>query len=400
MTSAHAFHEDAIGRFCRHAVVAVARRVGNWRNVVDGAPRRILVVDLDNIGDLLLATPAIRALRRCFPDATLDALVTDYAAPALRGNPHVDGILTCDKGIGGTSLWERAALAWRISRRRYDLGVILEAHWGYAGFASLLLALASVPRRIGRDLGKHRSLLTAAVPVRQQHWIETYLEVAGLAGAKPDGDRMDFPISPGDEEAYAGWCRERGLAGTAPIVLLPGGTMHTISRRWSADGFAAVGEALARSSGAPVVVIGGPADVALAETVVARMGVPAHSAAGALSLGATGALLRKSRIFITNDSGPLHIAAAVGTPTVVILGPTDPLVFGPRGIPHEIVRVPLPCSPCIRVGDFPPCPINPRELCLRSVTPTMVLQAAERLLVRTAGPSGGHEGDRPAGTGA
>lgn len=384
----------------KRAIAAVARRMGAWRGAAAGAPRRILVVDLDNIGDLLLATPAIRALRRHFPDATLDALVTDYAAPALCENPHVDGILTCGKGIAGAPVWERALLAWRIWRRGYDLGVILEAHWGFAGFAELLLAFAGVPRRIGRDLGKHRSLLTDALPIRQQHWIETYLDVVGLAGAKPDGERMDFPISVGDEEALEVWCRERGLAGSAPIVLFPGGTMHTISRRWGVDGFAAVGEALARSSGAPVVVIGGPLDVALAETVVARMGAPAHSAAGALSLGATGALLRKSRIFLTNDSGPLHIAAAVGAPTVVILGPTDPMVFGPKGIPHEIVRVPLPCSPCIRVGDFTPCPINPRELCLQSVTPAMVLQAAERLLARTAGLSGRHAGARPAGAGA
>jgi len=385
---------DEWGSFGKHAALALAYRLTARRssNAMD-PPRRILVVDLDNIGDVLLATPAIRALRRCFPEAVLDVLVTDYAVHVLRGNSHVDGIITCDKGIVAASLWERATLAWRIRRRQYDLGVVLEAHWGYAGFAELLLALAGVPIRIGRDLGKHRELLTAAVPVCQQHWIDTHLEVVALAGAKPDGDDLDFPISTDDETEAADWCRERGLTGSAPIVIFPGGNQHLISRRWGAEGFAAVGDSLARSWRAPVVVIGGPADAALAETVVARMSVPALSAAGALSLGATGALLRRCRLFITNDSGPLHIAAAVRAPIVVILGPSDPLVFGPRGTLHEIVRVPLPCSPCIRVGDFPDCPIIPRELCLKEVTPSMVVDAAERLLARTARPMGAARGD-------
>src|SRR5438445_1871087 len=385
---------DEWGSIGKQAALALAYRLAARRaESVSDAPHRILVVDLDNIGDLLMATPAIRALRRSFPDATLDVLVTDYAASVVARNPHIDGILTCEKRIVEASFLKRVALAWRIRRQRYDLGVILEAHWGYAGFAELLLGVAGVPRRIGRDLGKHRGLLTAAVLPRQQHWIDIYLEVVGLVGAKPDGDHMDFPISPVDEAAAEAWCRERGLVGSTPIVLFPGGDQHLISRRWGIEGFAAVGDALARSWQAPVVVIGGPADTALAEAVVARMAVPALSAAGALSLGATGALLRRCRLFITNDSGPLHIAAAVRAPVLVILGPSDPLVFGPRGTLHEIVRAPLPCSPCIRVGDFPDCPIIPRELCLQAVTPSMVLEAAERLLARTARTTGAASGN-------
>src|SRR5437879_2304988 len=343
---------DEWGSFGKRGGLALAYRLAaRHAESVRDAPNRILVVDLDNVGDVLLATPAIRALRRCFPEAVLDVLVTDYAAPVLQGNSHVDDILTCGKGIVAASLWERATLAWRIRRRRYDLGVVLEAHWGYAGFAELLLALAGVPIRIGRDLGKHRELLTAAVPVCQQHWIDTYLEVVALAGAKPDGDGLDFLISADDETEAADWCRERGLAGSAPIVIFPGGNQHLISRRWGVEGFAAVGDLLARSWRAPVVVIGGPADAALAETVVARMSIPALAAAGALSLGATGALLRRCRVFIAHASGPLHIAAAVGAPTVVILGPTDPLVFGPRGTLRDLVRGSLPSSPSIWVVD-------------------------------------------------
>lgn len=365
----------------RRTLTAIVRRAatGAARSAID-PPRRLLVVDLDNRGDLLLATPAIRALRRRFPRATLDALVTEYAAPALLGNPHVNAVLTCDKGVATGPLWSRARLAWRLRRRRYDLGVILEAHWGYAGFAELLLAVAGVPRRIGRDLGKHRDLLTDRVPVRQRHWIDAYLDVAALVGAVPDAQGMDAFIGPDDLEAAAVWATTHGVDRPAPVVLFPGGNRHLVSRRWGARGFAAVGDALRRSLGAPVVVIGGAEDAALADDVLRRMTTPAVSAAGALSWGATGALLRGCRLLVTNDSGPLHLAAAVGAPMVAVFGPTDPAVFGPRDTAHAIVRASLPCSPCIRIGDFPGCPIEPREHCLLSVTPDMVLDAAERLL--------------------
>lgn len=358
---------------------AVRRRSGT----APDSPQRVLIVDLDNLGDLLLATPAVRALRRKFPTATLDALVTAYAAPAWQANPHIDEILTCDKGVAVGSLWPRARLAWRLRRRRYDLGIILEAHWGYAGFAELLLAAAGIPRRVGRDLGKYRHLLTDAVPVRQQHWIDAYLEVTGLVGAVPDGGGMEAHISPEAASEAVAWAKANGADRSAPLVLFPGGNQHLISRRWRPEGFAAVGDALARTLDVPVVVIGSAQDTDVANDVLRRMTMPGTSAAGALSWAATGALLRGCRIFVTNDSGPLHLAVAAATPTVAVFGPTDPAVFGPRKTPHAVVRTALPCSPCIRVGDFPTCPVRPREHCLASVTPAMVLAAAEQLLART-----------------
>jgi heptosyltransferase-2 len=371
----------------RQVALALARFRASRGNVPVSA-RRLLIIDLDNVGDLLLATPAIRALRRRFPDATIDALVSGHAAPALQGNPHVDELLTCDRGIATGPLWKRARLAWQIRQRCYDLGVVLEAHWGFAGFAEILLALARVPQRIGRNLGKYCGLLTQSVPVRQQHWIDSYLDVVGLAGAAPDGHRLEYHVSPADEVAVRDWIETHGTGHPSPIVLFPGGNQHLISRRWGARGFAAVGETLGRSLGAPLIVAGGAEDRALAIEILRHVTVRAASAAGALTWGGTAALLRRCRLFITNDSGPLHLAAAVGAPTVAILGPTDPTVFGPRGIPNEIVRAALPCSPCIRVGDFPDCPTSPRESCLLSVTPAMVLEAARRLLARTAETTG------------
>lgn len=375
---------EGVGLAKRAATALARRAAASHAEPQATSPQRVLVVDLDNLGDLLLATPAVRALRHRFPTARLDALVTAYAAPAWQGNPHIDEILTCDKGVAAGPLRSRARLAWRLRRRRYDLGVILEAHWGYAGFAELLLAAAGIPRRLGRDLGKHRDLLTNAAPVRQQHWIDAYLDVVALAGAVPDGAGMEAHIRPEDAAAAAAWAKAHGADRSPPLVLFPGGNQHLISRRWGASGFAAVGNVLARTLDAAVVVLGGPQDTAVVGDVLRLLTVPAVSAAGALSWGATGALLRGCRVFITNDSGPLHLAAAVGAPTVAVFGPTDPAVFGPRNTPHAVVRAALPCSPCIRVGDFPACPIQPREHCLLSVTPDMVLAAATQLLARTA----------------
>jgi lipopolysaccharide heptosyltransferase II len=385
MTSGRTPAAQAIDGVLKRAAIALCRRatMAATRAPAD-PPRRVLVVDLDNLGDLLLATPAIRALRRRFPQAALDLVVSEYAAPAVRGNPNVDEILTCDKTVAAAPLPARVRLAWRLRQRRYDLGVILEAHWGYAGFSELLLAAAGIPRRVGPDLGKHRDLLTDRVPVRRQHWIDAYLEIVGRVGAAADGRGMEVVIAPDDVEAATAWARAHRADRPAPIVLFPGGNRHLVSRRWGAHGFSAVGDALRRRLGAPVVVIGGPEDAALAADVVRGMTSSAVSAAGALSWGATGALLRGCRIFVTGDSGPMHLAAAVGAPTVAVFGPTDPAVFGPRDGPQVAVRAPLSCSPCIGVGDFPACPVEPREHCLLAVTPGMVLDAAERLLTRPA----------------
>jgi ADP-heptose:LPS heptosyltransferase len=310
-------------------------------------PQRVLVVDLDNLGDLLLATPAIRALRHRFPEATLDALVTAYAAPAVLGNPYVDEILTCDKSVAAGPIWRRARLAWRLRRRRYDLGVILEAHWGYAGFAELLLAAAGIPWRLGRDLGKHRDLLTDAAPVHS-----TGSCVPGrrdLAGAVPDGGVWGH-IRPEDAAAAAAWARAHGADRPAPLVLFPGGNQHLISRRWGARGFAEVGDALARRLGAPVVIIGGPQDAAVADEVLRLMTARAASAAGALSWGHGRACEDAGSSSPTTAA--LHLAAAVGArPWHYRFGPCSL----DRGTATRSSTRFL--QPCIRVGDFR-CPIS------------------------------------------
>jgi len=349
-------------------------------------PSSILVIRPDHLGDLLFAVPALRRLRAAYPYARITALVGPWGEPVLARTPYVDDILTCPfpgflrmpKGsflAPYRTLWYHA-LALRA--RRFDLALILRFdHW----WGALLAALAGIPWRVGYDVAEVKPSLTSAVPYRpgRHEVIQNLALLSGMVGSAMDEgitwreEPLEFALSDADKawaRDYLGQDDDKGW-----IAFHPGAGAAV--KRWRAEAWAEVGDALAARFGARIVITGSVGERPLAEEIARRLCVPARIAAGETTLPHLAALLHRCRLVIGPDSGPLHLAVAVGTPTVHLYGPVDAALFGPWGDPqrHRVVRSAWACVPCNRL-DYADKEL-PLHGCVRDISVGQVVAAAE-----------------------
>lgn len=292
-------------------------------------PRRILLLALLPIGDTLFITPTLRALRTRYPEARLVALAYASNAPLLRGLPALDEVLVLPawrRGQGGPAL---VGLLARLRRVRFDACVDFTSP-----FFKWIPLLASIPRRTYMKFDRGWWL----VPGRHRRWrathaTEHYYNCARELGPPPWGAVDHTPsvaLPPEARRAADAFLSAHGDRAGGPLVALhPGGSGLDGRKRWPAERFAALGDALTEAWGARVLVLGGPDEVDLAHTVARTMRTRAVVANGELSLLASFAVIARCDLFIGNDSSPLHAAAALGTPYVGIYGPTCLANFQP-----------------------------------------------------------------------
>jgi ADP-heptose:LPS heptosyltransferase len=310
-----------------------------------GTARHILAVLVAGIGDTVLGVPSLRALRAGFPGAEITLLGRTPPLELLEGCPYVDALAPFDLARFKTPGWALRPAAWRALARslaplraqRFDIAANLYLVGTRAGGLRMaaLLGWIGAPVTAGRrspyGLPRYRVTADAA-----GHELESQLNVVRALGAPDAGTDLELWIRPGHRDACAAFLAEHGIGGDATIACLhPGSTKR--EGRWPAAGFAAVADRLA-AAGARPVVTGGPEERLLAEAVAAASRARPAVAAGRLGLGALAALLQRAALLVTNDSGPMHVAAAAGCPLVALFGPTDPRAFGPRGHP-AITRV-------------------------------------------------------------
>lgn len=360
-----------------------------WRNAPGrGDPTHILVAMLCPIGDTLLATPALAAVRHRFPDATITIVVSASNAGILDGNADYDRrVLVPAPGEGPTAARFTAAVRLlRGERAQYDLVVSFSA----AGTMVARLAGLGGPRvRLSMPplwwlIGGHSRSF------RARHTIDQYLyAVRPLLDHAPTAEERAprLQLSIHDRSAARRLLREHGLSPSTVLVAMHvGGEGFDGRKRWATERFAEVASGLVERYRAHVLLIGGKDDLALAEQTAARLPQNATVLAGRAPLKVTAALIEQSAIFIGNDSGPLHIAAAVGTPAVGIFGPSDWRQFQPvgkKGYHQRVIHSDLPCSPCFHfVGNDPWWYHNPcySRACLEAIAPGQVLAAALDLL--------------------
>lgn len=349
-------------------------------------PARILVGLLCPIGDTLFATPALAALRRRFPQAHITALVYRANTGILDGNPDLDERIVLHQKPHTPLPISLANSAPGIRRGSYDLLVSLSPA------ASVVGALAGTPERARLRMARPLWWLVGSrdAAYRQRHAVDHYLRAVAplLDGPVPDEERCPRIYLSEQHRQKA----ERLLRGASAspgdrlVALHAGGDGFRGRKRWSTKRFAAVGRHLTEQYGARMLLVGGREDAALSAEVTAALPDSAIDLAGKTSLMETAALIERAALFIGNDSCPLHIAAAVGTPAVGIFGPSSVAQFAPVGGPRyasRAVHADLPCSPCFHfIGSEVPWLPNPCHsfACLKAIPADAVIQAAVELL--------------------
>ncbi len=352
--------------------------------------QRILAVKLADMGDVLLCTPALRALRASYPHARLDVLVTPHTAPLIARLELPDRIIPFPKhdyddprSLWRPDRWRRLiGLYTTLRSASYD-AVALFHHLstGYGALKWRLLATATgAPWIAGLDNGRGHGWLTRPVPDQgfgKRHEVEYALAIAQALGADVEDDSLTVPQRPDEDERAA---RLLGDDPRAYIVIHAGSGGYSRARRWAPERFAAVADTLVDRLRIRVVLVGTEADDSPA--VMQAMHHPALNLQGKTDLPDLIAVLRHSRLFIGADSGVMHLAAAVGVPVVAIFGPSNHRAWAPWAPPERtrIVRTGIPCSPCsyigTRVGARDGCP---QRACMAGVTPEMVIEAALEL---------------------
>jgi lipopolysaccharide heptosyltransferase II len=342
---------------------------------------RLLAVNLNYLGDALFTTPALDMLRARFAGATLDVLAGERAAAILSGHPAIDRLIVRPPRGGA----DRAiTLASALRAGRYD-GVVL--------FQTTLLSATlsrafGVPLRIGFAQEGSARLLTHAVPPRRQgeHDVDAYLRLvrAGREGSSLPGDaepRLSIAVSPEDRAFAQAFLHVRELA--PPVVGLVIGATRP-QKRWPEAYFVRLADTLWSAAGVSCVLIGGPEEEEAARHILAAVRSPLVSTVGKTTEKQLAALTAQLGLIVSGDSGPLHIAVAMGAPVVALFGSTDPAETGPwRASAASVLYDHLACAPCRK---SPSC--EGRFDCLRAITPERVVDAVLALLgVRATGRS-------------
>jgi heptosyltransferase-2/heptosyltransferase-3 len=345
----------------------------------------LLVIRPDHLGDLLFATPALRALRQLHRDAHVTALVGPWGAAVLSNNPHVDRVMCLPfPGFSRqpkSSLWGPYGSLRNWARRlrgRYDLAFVLRFdHW----WGALLAHLAAVPQRVGYAVPEVAPFLNHAVPyIPGRHEVEQNLGLIDWHASTqvsptplPESNPLEFHIP----DSATAWAREL-LGDVHPIVIHPGAGAPV--KLWQTERWAAVAEALASETGAQILLTGSKAERSLCLEIAAQMESEAWVMAGETTLDQLAAILNDSRLVLGLDSGPLHLAVAVGAPTVHLYGPINPESFGPWGPPerHRVIHSAWPCIPCNRL-DYGPAELA-HHPCVREIDANLVLETALKAL--------------------
>lgn len=343
-----------------------------------GAVKRILVRGTNWIGDAVLTTSALMALRAGFPKARISLLVKPAIAELLQGHPAVDEIVLYRDPGPHSGLGGKLSLARLLNRGRYDLAILLQN----AFEAALVTTLAGIPNRYGYATDGRSFLLTHRVSltpqIRRKHQAEYYLELLRPLGIPVDPVAPTLRTTPEEDASAVGLLSSLGVpAGRFLIGLNPGST-YGAAKRWIPERFAEVADRVAAEHGGHVLIFGGRGEEALGATIAGMMAASSTVLSGRTTVRQLMALIKQCRLFMTNDTGPMHIAAAFGVPLVAIFGPTDPVTTSPFGEGHELIRKPVDCSPCL----LRECPIDHR--CMQRISAEEVYEAAVRQL-RTGG---------------
>jgi heptosyltransferase-2 len=350
--------------------------------------RRILVRSTNWIGDVVMISPALRAIRSRFASARIEIVALPHLAACFEGHEAVDAVIPFDRRGRDRGASGLLRLAGSLRSRGFDLAVLFQKAIG----AALMARLAGIPARVGLAADGRGGLLTHAVPLTDElarrHHLDIFLEVARAAGCDV-ADRTPFFRVSKEAAAFAeAFLAERGVSRFPFLIALHVGASKR-PRAWHLDRFVESARRIAGGRGAGVLLIGGGGEVDEMARVEAALGEGAINACGRTSIVQMAALIARTRLLLGNDSGPMHLAGALGVPVAAVFGPGDPARTSPvwaskcdGDAPRvAVVSRSYPCAPC-RQDFFRECYPSPsgKPMCLESISVDEVVSAASKLI--------------------
>jgi lipopolysaccharide heptosyltransferase II len=346
----------------------------------------VLAIRLDALGDVLMTTPALRALKQACPGRRLTLLTSPAGAKVAALVPEIDDVIVYD------APWLKAtapraqsgpefAMVERLRQGRFDAAALFTVYSQNPLPSAFLCYLADIPLRLAHCHENPYQLLTHWVVDPEpaggiRHEVRRQLDLVAAVGCRSDDDRLSLQVSHGARQRVEAWLDEFGIDQGRPWLVLHAGA-SAASRRYPAEQFARAARWLFAEAGLSIIFTGSEAERPLVEQIRALMGAPGYSLVGRLDLEELAALLAAAPLLLSGNTGPVHVAAAVGTPVVVLYALTNPQ-HTPWGVPQRILSHDVPCRNCYKSV----CPEGHGN-CLRLVPPEAVAAAVHELLAET-----------------
>ncbi|MFH0793392.1 MAG: lipopolysaccharide heptosyltransferase II [bacterium] len=336
---------------------------------------KILVKMVNWVGDTLLTTPTLRALRRGCRGAEISVVARPWVSGVLENNPDIDRLIVADEKESPLAYWR---LVSKLRAEKFDLGISLPNSFS----AAFLLWSSRVTKRVGYALDGRSFLLTHPVKVKPEilkmHQVEYYLNLLnGLCDVKGAERKLVLEVSDEDRRGVDELLEERGLSRNRLLVGMAPGATYGSAKRWHADRFAKVADYLADTYQAEIFAMGSAKESAIAAEVQKNSRVELRDLTGKIGLRAMAALMERLALFVCNDSGAMHVAAALDVPLVAIFGSTDWVTTAPCSKEATIVRKEIECAPCLERE----CPLKHHN-CMEWVSVADVLEAVDQQLER------------------
>ncbi len=326
------------------------------------------------VGDTILTYPTLAALKRRFPDSKITILVPGHLADLWKTSPDVDEILPFDKRKGLGSVMEDFRISRELRKRGFNLGVILPRSFRSA----FQIFLAGIPIRIGYQDEGRSMLLTHRIHRRKEllhiHRVYYYQGLLAPFGKENHLSSPRLYLRQEDRKWADEILKSKGLSNERPMIGISPGAAYGLAKCWSPDRFGELGRRLSQIWKARVLIFGSERERKIADKILSHLEGAGTDFTGQTSLLQLAALLEKCSLLITNDTGTMHVASAIGTPVIALFGPTDPIATGPWGADHVVIKKEIACSPCFKRV----CPTDHR--CMEEIRVEEVEEAVRRKL--------------------
>jgi len=332
---------------------------------------KIIVRAPNWIGDAIMSLPVISDLHQNFPKAEIWIAATGWVKDLYLGYDYIKDIVSVPAKQGARDL---KLTAERIKEQNFDIGLLLTNSY----VSARLFHMARIPERWGYNRDGRYFLLTKKIPAHKidgkRHHVHYYLDLISRLGLKVNKPKLRLPLKKSELHNAKILLRSAGIALDNPIVMLNPGAFYGEAKQWPPSRFAVLAQMLHEKTNADIAIVGSPDERSLAEEISSQLHRKPALLTGKTSLRQLASIIQLASLFVSNDSGPMHLANALKTPVVAIFGPTDPRITGPFQAPSAIVRKEAPCWPCL----YRKCPYDHR--CMLSIQPNDVFEACRKFL--------------------